>query len=184
MIFRPTPLAGAFVVELDPHVDQRGLFARSFCEHEFADHGLATRYPQGNISWSRHAGTLRGMHWQATPRAQAKLVRCTAGVIWDVVVDLRRGSPTCLHWFGTELSARNRQSLYVPEGFAHGFLTLVDESEVSYWMSERHAPDAARGLRFDDTRLAIAWPARPSVISERDLGYPDFEEGLLFEDPT
>ncbi len=184
MIFRATPLAGAIVVELDPHLDERGLFARSFCEREFAEHGLATRYPQGNVSWSRQAGTLRGMHWQAVPRAEAKLVRCTAGAIHDVIVDLRRGSPTCLGWFGIELSARNRRALYVPEGFAHGFLTLADESEASYWMSQSHAAEAARGLRFDDPRLGIAWPARPRVISQRDLGYPDFEEGLLFEDPT
>ena len=184
MFFRATPLAGAFVVELDPRVDQRGLFARTFCEREFSGRALATRYPQGSLSWSRRAGTLRGMHWQAAPRAEAKLVRCTSGAIYDVIVDLRRASPTCLHWFGIELTARNRWTLYVPEGFAHGFLTLADESEVSYWMSESHAPEAARGLRFDDPRLAIAWPAPPSVISERDLGFPDFEEGVLYEDPT
>ena len=184
MIFRTTPLAGAFVVELDPRVDERGLFARSFCEREFAEHGLATRFPQGNVSWSSRSGTLRGLHWQAAPHAEAKLVRCTAGAVHDVIVDLRRGSPTCLRWFGVELSARNRRALYVPEGFAHGFLTLADESEVSYWMSQSHAPEAARGLRFDDPRLAIAWPARPGVISARDLGYPDFEAGLLYGDPT
>lgn len=184
MMFHTTPLADACVVELDPHVDERGLFARSFCEREFAAQGLATRYPQANISWNREAHTLRGLHWQAAPHAEAKLVRCTGGAIHDVIVDLRRGSPTCLGWFAIELSASNRKALYVPEGFAHGFLTLEDESEVSYWMSESFAPEAARGLRFDDPRLGIAWPVRPRVISERDLGYPDFEEGLLFEDPT
>jgi dTDP-4-dehydrorhamnose 3,5-epimerase len=184
MMFHTTPLADACVVELDPHVDERGLFARSFCEREFAAQGLATRYPQANVSWNREAHTLRGLHWQAAPHAEAKLVRCTAGAIHDVIVDLRRSSPTCLGWFGIELSASNRKALYVPEGFAHGFLTLADESEVSYWMSESFAPEAARGLRFDDPRLGIPWPARPRVISERDLGYPDFEEGLLFEDPT
>jgi dTDP-4-dehydrorhamnose 3,5-epimerase len=184
MMFHTIPLADARVVELDLHVDERGLFARCFCEREFAAQGLATRYPQANVSWNREAHTLRGLHWQAAPHAEAKLVRCTAGAIHDVIVDLRRGSPTCLAWFGIELSASNRKALYVPEGFAHGFLTLADESEVSYWMSESFAPQAARGLRFDDPRLGIAWPARPRVISERDLGYPDFEEGLLFEDPT
>jgi dTDP-4-dehydrorhamnose 3,5-epimerase len=184
MIFRATPLLGAFLVELDPHVDQRGLFARSFCEREFAEHGLATRYPQGNVSWNRSRGTLRGMHWQAAPRAEAKLVRCTAGAIYDVIVDLRRGSPSCLRWFAVELSARNRNALYVPEGFAHGFLTLADETEVSYWMSESHAPEAARGLRFDDPRLAIAWPTDPTEVSERDLGHPHFDDSLLCGAPT
>lgn len=184
MIFRTTPLAGACVVELEPHADARGLFARSFCEREFAAHGLATRWPQANLSWNRKAHTLRGLHWQAAPRAEAKLVRCTAGAIHDVIVDLRRGSPTCLRWFAIELSARNRLALYVPEGFAHGFLTLADGSEVSYWMSAPHAPEAARGLRFDDARLAIDWPARPSVISERDLALPGFDEALLYEEPA
>ncbi|MGH7286854.1 MAG: dTDP-4-dehydrorhamnose 3,5-epimerase family protein, partial [Myxococcota bacterium] len=152
MMFHTTPLADACVVELDPHVDERGLFARSFCAREFAAQGLPTHYPQANISWNREAHTLRGLHWQAAPHAEAKLVRCTAGAIHDVIVDLRRGSPTCLGWFGIELSASNRKALYVPEGFAHGFLTLTDESEVSYWMSESFAPEAARGLRFDDPR--------------------------------
>ena len=182
MIFRATPLPGAFLVELDPHVDSRGLFARSFCEREFAEHGLATRYPQGNVSWNRSRGTLRGLHWQAAPRAEAKLVRCTAGAIHDVIVDLRRGSPTRLRWFAAELDAKSRLSLYVPAGFAHGFLTLADESEVSYLMSESHAPEASRGLRFDDPRLGIAWPASPSVISEQDLGHPAFDENLLYGD--
>jgi dTDP-4-dehydrorhamnose 3,5-epimerase len=184
MIFRATPLPGATLVELDPHEDRRGLFARSFCDREFAAHGLATRYPQANLSWSRSKGTLRGMHWQAAPRGEAKLVRCTAGAIYDVVVDLRRGSPSCLRWFGVELSARNRIALYVPAGFGHGFLTLADESEVSYLMSESHAPEAARGLRFDDARLAIAWPSPPAEISERDLGHPGFDESLLYGDPS
>lgn len=179
MIFRETPLAGAFVVDLEPHADERGLFARTFCEREFGAHGLATRFPQANTSWNRRAGTLRGMHWQVAPHAEAKLVRCTSGAVYDVIVDLRRGSPTCLAWFGAELSARNRTALYIPEGFAHGFLTLADETEVSYLMSRSFAPEAARGLRYDDPRLAIAWPSRPSVVSERDLGYPDFAESLL-----
>ena len=181
MIFRTTPLAGVRVVELAPHVDERGLFARSFCEAEFAAHGLATHWPQASLSWSREAHTLRGLHWQAAPCAEAKLVRCTAGAVFDVIVDLRRGSPTCLDWFGIELGAKNRLALYVPEGFAHGFLTLADESEVSYWMSAPHAPEAALGLRFDDPRLRIPWPAPPRVISERDRGLPDFDERLLYE---
>jgi dTDP-4-dehydrorhamnose 3,5-epimerase len=180
MIFHDTPLAGACVVELSPHLDARGGFARSFCEREFAARGLPTHWPQANLSWSRAAHTLRGMHWQASPFGEAKLVRCTAGAVHDVIVDLRRGSPTCLRWFALELSARNRLALYVPEGFAHGFLTLEDGSEVSYWMSESFAPEAARGLRFDDARLAIDWPAPPRVISERDLGFAAFGDSLLF----
>lgn len=180
MIFHDTPLAGACVVELAPHLDERGGFARSFCAREFAARGLATRWPQANVSWSRAAHTLRGLHWQAAPFAEAKLVRCTAGAIHDVIVDMRRGSPTCLRWFAALLSASNRRALYVPEGFAHGFITLEDDSEVSYMMSASHAPEAARGLRFDDARLAIEWPAPPRVVSERDLGFPRFDESLLY----
>jgi dTDP-4-dehydrorhamnose 3,5-epimerase len=184
MIFRATPLPGAFQIELEPHTDERGGFARTFCEYEFAAHGLATRFRQANLSWNDRAGTLRGLHWQAAPHGEAKLVRCTAGAVWDVIVDLRRDSPSCLRWYATELDARRRNALYVPPGFAHGFLTLADASEVSYWMSESHAPDAARGLRWDDPRLAIAWPARPRVMSERDRALPAFEESLLYGDPS
>src|SRR5262245_52591359 len=179
MIFQETPLAGAFVIELEPHADERGFFARTFCEREFAAHGLATRYPQANTSFNRKAGTLRGMHWQAAPHGEAKLVRCTSGAIFDVIVDLRRRSPTRLRWFGAQLDARNRSALYVPQGFAHGFLTLEPDTEVSYLMSESHHPDAARGMRFDEPRIGIAWPARPALVSPRDLAYPDLADGLL-----
>lgn len=179
MMFRATPLPGAFRIELEPHTDARGGFARSFCEEEFAAHGLATHFRQANVSWSERRGTLRGLHWQAAPHGEAKLVRCTAGSIWDVIVDLRRGSPTCGRWFAAELEARSRGSLYVPAGFAHGFLTLADASEVSYLMSESYAPEAARGLRFDDPALGIPWPEPPRVISERDLAHPPFSERML-----
>lgn len=179
MIFRQTPLAGAFLVDLERHTDERGFFARTFCEREFAAHGLATRFPQANTSWNRHTGTLRGMHWQAAPHAEAKLVRCTSGAVFDVIVDLRRSSPTRLAWFAAELSAENRTALYIPEGFAHGFLTLADDTEVSYLMSASYAPEAARGLRYDDPRLAIRWPSAPQVVSERDRTYPDFDESVL-----
>ncbi|MEN8160035.1 MAG: dTDP-4-dehydrorhamnose 3,5-epimerase [Myxococcota bacterium] len=181
MIFRSTPLQGAFVVELEPHRDDRGGFARTFCEREFADHGLATRYPQANVSWNHARHTLRGLHWQAFPYGEDKLVRCTAGAIHDVIVDLRRESPTRLAWFGVELSAANRRALYVPRGFAHGFLTLEDDCEVSYAMSESFAPEAGRGLRFDDPKLGIRWPAPPAVISERDLAWPAYDDALLCE---
>jgi len=179
MIFQPTPLAGAYVIELEPHADERGFFARTFCEREFGARGLATRFPQANTSFNARAGTLRGMHWQAAPHAEAKLMRCTSGAIFDVIVDLRRRSPTLLRWFGVELSARNRKALYAPEGFAHGFLTLTPEAEVAYLMSASYAPEAARGARYDDPRLGIAWPAKPAVISARDLAYPDLDDGLL-----
>jgi dTDP-4-dehydrorhamnose 3,5-epimerase len=179
MIFHATPLAGAFVIELSPLRDERGFFARSFCEAEFGAHGLATHYPQANVSWNERAGTLRGMHWQAPPHAEAKLVRCTAGAIHDVIVDLRRRSPTRLQWFGVELDASNRRALYVPAGFAHGFLTLADASEVSYLMSASYQAEAARGMRFDDPRIGIAWPDAPRVISARDRTYPDLSDDLL-----
>jgi dTDP-4-dehydrorhamnose 3,5-epimerase len=179
MIFRETPLAGAFVIDLEPHVDERGFFARSFCEAEFGAQGLATSYPQANVSFNRQAHTLRGMHWQAAPHAEAKLVRCTAGAIYDVIVDLRRRSPTQLQWFAAELDAQNRTALYVPAGFAHGFLTLAHETEVSYLMSASYAPEAARGMRFDDRRVGIRWPAQPALVSPRDLAYPELTDDLL-----
>lgn len=180
MIFRSTPLPGAFVVELEPHRDERGAFARSFCEREFAAHGIATHYPQANLSWNPTPHTLRGLHWQATPHGEDKLVRCTAGAIHDVIVDLRRDSPARLAWFAVELSAANRKALYVPRGCAHGFLTLHPDSEVSYWMSASHAPEAARGLRFDDPKLGIRWPAPPALVSERDLALPAYDDALLY----
>jgi len=183
MIFRPTPLTGAFVVELEPRSDERGGFARTFCAHEFADHGLATHWPQANVSWSARRHTLRGLHWQSAPYAEDKLVRCTAGAIHDVIVDLRRDSPTRLAWFAVELSARNRRALYVPRGFAHGFLTLEADAEVTYWMSAAHAPEAARGLRYDDPKLAVAWPAEPAVVSERDLGWAAWNDSLFEAGP-
>ncbi len=179
MIFQQTPLAGAFVIDLEPHRDERGFFARTFCEREFAANGLAVRYPQANTSFSRSAGTLRGMHWQVAPHAEAKVVRCTAGAIYDVIVDLRRSSPTRLRWLGTELSAGNRRALYVPERFAHGFLTLAADTEVAYLMSESYAPSAARGMRFDEPRIGIVWPLQPVVVSPHDLAYPEFEDGML-----
>jgi dTDP-4-dehydrorhamnose 3,5-epimerase len=184
MIFCSTPLLGAFVVELEPHRDDRGGFARTFCEQEFAAHGLATHYPQANLSWNGTRHTLRGLHWQAAPHGEDKLVRCSAGAIHDVIVDLRHGSPTRLAWFAIELSAANRKALYVPRGCAHGFLTLRDDSEVCYWMSARHTPEATCGLRFDDPKLGIRWPAPPAVISERDLTLPAYDDALLYQEPA
>ena len=172
MKFRETPLAGAMVVELDRIEDERGFFARSFCEKEFAAKGLASRFVQCNVSFNKKAGTLRGMHFQAAPHEEDKLVRCTMGAIHDVIVDIRKNSPTYLRSFGLELSAENRIGLFVPRGFAHGFQTLKDDSEVFYQMSEFFDPASARGLRWDDPAIGLRWPLPDPTISEKDRGYP------------
>ena len=172
MKFRETPLAGAMVVELDRIEDERGFFARSFCEKEFAAKGLASRFVQCNVSFNKKAGTLRGMHFQAAPHEEDKLVRCTMGAIHDVIVDIRKNSPTYLRSFGLELSAENRIGLFVPRGFAHGFQTLKDDSEVFYQMSEFFDPASARGLRWDDPAIGLRWPLSDPTISEKDRGYP------------
>ena len=179
MRFSELGLPGAWRVELEPHEDERGFFARTFCEEEFAAHGLATRYPQCNLSYSRHAGVLRGMHYQAAPHGEAKLVRCVRGAIHDVVVDIRGGSPSRGRWLGVVLDARSRGALYVPEGFAHGFLTLQEDTEVFYQMGAAYAPEAQRGFRWDDPSFGIEWPFPPRTISERDRTWPDFGAGEL-----
>ena len=165
---------GVVVIELERHEDERGFFARSFCADEFAAHGLSARVAQCNISFNRQRGTLRGLHFQRPPHAEAKLVRCTSGAIYDVAVDLRPASPTFCGHVGVEITARNRRMLYVPPGFAHGFQTLEDDSEVFYQMSEPFAAEAAGGVRWNDPAFAIAWPLDVQVISERDSSYPDF----------
>jgi dTDP-4-dehydrorhamnose 3,5-epimerase len=175
MLFAKTELPGVFVIELERRGDPRGFFARCFCEREFAEHGLPTHYPQCNLSHNRTAGTLRGMHYQAAPHPEAKVVRCVAGAIYDVVVDLRPSSPTHLQWLAVELSADNGRALFVPEGFAHGFLTLADETQVFYQMGASYHAELARGVRWDDPSLKIAWPHPPVVIAERDAAYPDFD---------
>ena len=171
MKFRPTPLEGALVVELERIEDDRGFFARSFCEAEFRARGLNPAVAQCNVSWNRRKGTLRGLHFQAKPHEEAKLVRCTRGAIWDVVVDLRDDSPTRLRWHAVELSADNRLALFVPGGFAHGFQTLQDDSEVLYQMAESYRPELARGVPWNDPKLAIAWPLADPILSERDRSY-------------
>jgi dTDP-4-dehydrorhamnose 3,5-epimerase len=181
MIFEQTGLAGALVIEPERMADSRGFFARTFCAREFAEHGLAERFVQSSVSFNTRSATLRGMHFQIAPHREAKLVRCTAGAIWDAIVDLRAGSPTRMKWFGVELSADNRRALYIPEGFAHGFITLQPNSEVFYEMSEFFAPAAARGLRWNDPALGIVWPKQPEVIAERDASYPDLDPKLLAE---
>jgi dTDP-4-dehydrorhamnose 3,5-epimerase len=175
MQFEPSKLAGSVIVSLDAHSDERGFFARAFCEREFEGAGLPTRFPQCNLSRNTRAGTLRGMHYQEATVREAKLVRCVRGAIYDVIIDLRADSPTRFAWIGVELTADNGRALFVPEGFAHGFVTLEDASDVFYQMSELYRPTGARGLRWNDPRFGIVWPRQPNVISERDRTYPDFD---------
>jgi dTDP-4-dehydrorhamnose 3,5-epimerase len=179
MIFTATPVSGAVVIEPELLEDERGFFARCFCAEEFAAHGLNPHVAQCSFSFSRQRGTLRGLHFQRPPRAEAKLVRCTAGVLYDVIVDLRPDSPTFQRHFATELSARNHKMLYVPEGCAHGFQTLQDDTEVFYQMSEVFDAAAAGGVRWNDPAFGIAWPLEVTVISERDRTCPDFREDVF-----
>jgi dTDP-4-dehydrorhamnose 3,5-epimerase len=174
MIFIDTSIPGAFVVEPEAVEDERGFFARTWCQREFEARGLNPRLVQCGISFNKKRGTLRGMHYQIKPCEEAKLVRCTWGAIYDVVIDLRPDSPTFKRWLAMELTAENRRMLYVPEGFAHGFQTLEDNTEVFYQMSEFYAPECARGVRWDDPAFDIPWPAGELIISSRDRSYPDF----------
>lgn len=169
----PTKLAGVFIVEAAAHADERGLFARTYDASVFADAGLPVDWPQCNTSFNLRRGTLRGLHYQAEPKGEPKLVRCTRGAVFDVAVDLRDGSDTRHQWVGAELSADNRRALFIPTGFAHGFLTLEDQSEVFYQMGETYDASLARGVRWNDPALQIAWPIAVTVISPRDAGYPD-----------
>jgi len=177
MIFEPAPLAGAFLIRLEPRHDERGFFARTWCREEYLAHGLNGDLLQCSLSYNHRSGTLRGLHYQAPPASETKLVRCTRGRIHDVIVDLRRGGPTFKRWWAAELSADNRNMLYIPEGFAHGFLTLEDHSEVAYQMSTPYRPESARGLRYDDPAFAIHWPFAPVVVGSRDLLFTPFDEG-------
>ena len=171
MKFTATMLPGVFLVDIEAKEDERGFFARSFCREEFIAQGLAGDLVQCSVSWNRRKGTLRGMHYQAPPHEETKLVRCTSGAIHDVVVDLRNDSPTHHHWVAVELSAANRRALYVPFGCAHGFQTLSDDSEVFYQMSTFYHPESARGVRFDDPAFAIEWPLPNPIVSERDRAF-------------
>lgn len=175
MLFRKTKLAGVFEIGVEPKCDERGFFARSWCQHEFESAGLNSKLAQCSISFNARKGTLRGMHYQAAPYPETKLVRCTKGAIYDVVVDLRPQSPTYRQWIGATLTGENRQMLYVPEECGHGFLTLEDETEVFYQISEVYHPDLARGVRWNDPAFGIAWPGGAEQMSERDRTYPDFE---------
>lgn len=174
MIFKETMLAGVVEIHLDPLSDERGFFARSWCEKEFELRGLNPRLAQCNVSFNVRKGTLRGIHYQAEPYPEAKIVRCTQGAIYDVAVDLRPQSATFRRWVAAVLTAENRRMLYIPEGCAHGLLTLMDNTEVFYQMSEFYHPELARGVRFDDPAFGIDWPEKIEVISERDRNCPDF----------
>ena len=175
MIFTAAPIPGAYVIDPERLEDERGFFARTWCQREFKAHGLNPGLAQCNISYNRRKGTLRGMHYQAVPHAEARLVRCTSGAIYDVIVDLRPDSVTFKRWFPVELTADNRRMLYIPEGLAHGFLTSRDDTEVFYQMSEFYTPGSARGVRWNDPAFGIEWPQEIQVIAERDRNYPDFE---------
>ena len=174
MIFSPTSLEGSYLIDLERHEDDRGFFARSWCAREFEEHGLAGDLKQCNISYNAKRGTLRGMHYQDKPFEEVRLVRCTRGSIYDVIIDLRPQSVTFRKHVGVTLSEEKRNALYVPKGFAHGFITLQDEVEVFYQMSEFYHPECARGVRWDDSAFGLRWPIEVQVISERDRTYPDF----------
>jgi dTDP-4-dehydrorhamnose 3,5-epimerase len=175
MKYRETKLAGVFEVHIEPQYDARGFFARTWCQNEFAARGLNSRLVQSSISFNTRKGTLRGMHHQVAPYAETKVVRCTRGAIYDVVLDLRPQSPSFKDWIAVVLTAESRNMIYVPEGCAHGFLTLEDDSEVFYEISEFYNAESARGVRWDDPNFRITWPEKVEVISERDRAYPTFE---------
>ncbi len=178
MIFTETPLKGAYIIELERIEDERGFFARSWCAAEFAEHGLNPNLAQCNLSFNKKKGTLRGMHYQAAPHEEAKLVRCTKGAIYDVIIDLRPDLPTFKQWFGVELTAENRKALYIPEGFAHGFQTVKDNTEVFYQMSEFYHPESDRGVRYDDPAFGIEWSSANITVSPKDISRPLFEEEI------
>jgi dTDP-4-dehydrorhamnose 3,5-epimerase len=176
VIFTPIELDGAYIVDIEPREDERGFFARAWAEEEFARHGLDTRVVHCNVSFNHRRGTLRGMHFQRAPHAEVKLIRCTRGAIFDVIVDLRPDSRTHRRWVGVELTDENRRMLYIPEGFAHGYQTVVDGTETFYQVSAAYAPDFEGGVRWDDPAFAIEWPdVEERLISEKDRNWPDYE---------
>jgi dTDP-4-dehydrorhamnose 3,5-epimerase len=177
MIFHPTALPDVYLLESERHEDERGFFARVWQPGELAERGLIARLAHVSVSFSRRRGTLRGLHYQAAPMSEVKIVRCTRGLIFDVAVDLRPGSPTFMQWTSAELSADNGRALYIPEGCAHGFQTLADDSEVMYLISEEYSPRHARGVRWDDPAFSIVWPPDTRTMNERDRTYPDFRTG-------
>ena len=175
MIFKETKLKGAFIIEPERIEDERGFFARTFCQKEFEVNGLNPNLVQCSVSFNKKKGTLRGMHYQTAPHEETKLVRCTRGTIYDVILDLRPTSPTFKQWVSVELTGENRRMVYIPEGLAHGFQTLQDETEVLYQMSEFYNPEAARGVRWNDPSFEVQWPSKPLVVSRKDASYLDFQ---------
>lgn len=176
MIFTPTKLAGAFIIDLKKIEDDRGFFARTFCLNELKENGIDFEVRQANTSLSTKKGTLRGMHFQNSPYEEDKLVRCTKGALFDVIIDLRKDSPTYKQWIGVELTEKNHRALLVPKGFGHGFLTLEDNTEANYLVSQFYTPGAEAGIRYNDPQFGIEWPIEPVVISEKDANHPDYEE--------
>ncbi|MES1214887.1 MAG: dTDP-4-dehydrorhamnose 3,5-epimerase [Bacteroidota bacterium] len=172
MIFNPSNLTGAFTIDVQPFQDNRGFFTRTFCEREFAEYNLVQHFVQANHSGSHGKGVIRGMHFQYPPYSEVKLVKCVQGAIFDVIVDVRVGSPTFLKWFGAELTAENRRMMYVPAGFAHGIQTLTDYSEITYMVSNFYNKESEGGVRYDDPQVAIDWPLPPSLVSDKDLNIP------------
>lgn len=179
MKFTETPLKGAFLIELEPRKDDRGMFARVFCKNEFEAHGLNPTVVNTNMSRSRYKGTLRGMHFQKAPQGECKLVRCTRGSLYDVIIDLRQDSATFKQWYGVELTPDNDKMLFLPEGFAHGFITLEDNTEATYQVSQFYSPDYEGGVRYNDPAFNISWPLSPTVISDKDKSWPDYTPELL-----
>jgi dTDP-4-dehydrorhamnose 3,5-epimerase len=175
MKFMETPLKGAYLIDIEKHGDDRGFFSRLFCQHEFQEIGLSTEFKQVNNSLSSLKGTLRGMHYQLMPSAEVKLVRCISGTLFDVILDLRQDSPNYGQSFGEILNAENRRMMYVPRGFAHGFMTLTDNTEVLYFSSEFYNPELERGVRYDDPKFNIEWPIQPTEVSEKDLNWKDYD---------
>jgi len=175
MIFHETTISGVYVIDLEPISDPRGFFARAWCRDEFLEHGLSTDFVQANTVLSRDRGTLRGLHYQVPPHAEAKLVHCIGGVIYDVAVDIRVDSETFGKWVGTKLSSEKRRMLYIPEGCAHGYQSLTSNAETFYQVTAAYAPDAERGIRYDDPALDITWPSPVHMVSEKDQSWPDFK---------
>jgi dTDP-4-dehydrorhamnose 3,5-epimerase len=173
--FSELSLQGAYLVEIEPRADERGFFARTFCEAEFAAVGLVNYFPQASVSYNKRRGTVRGMHFQASPHEETKLVRCLAGAVYDVIVDLRPNSPTYRRSVGVELSAKNRSALYIPKGFAHGFQSLLDDSELLYMIDVGYVADAARGVRWNDPSISVRWPNPIEVIADKDNQFPDWQ---------
>jgi len=172
MIFNPLPLTGAFTIDVNPFQDSRGFFTRTFCEKEFAEHGLVQHFVQANHSGTQGKGVIRGMHFQYSPFCEVKLVKCVQGTIFDVILDLRAGSPTLLQWFGAELSSENKRMMYVPAGFAHGFQSLSEYSEITYMVSAFYNKESEGGVRYDDPKVNIEWPLPVSLVSEKDMLIP------------